>query len=598
MRTAIRSEGEDRTVGASSGVVPAAANDDPPAQAEPVSAAQRQAPASAGGPESPQSPPPAATPPVAADASSRSLPPVAYFLASALLLLTQGFGMNMIAGNLLQLQGAFSATQNEATWLIAAYLAPNVTLSLALVKVRNQYGLRNFAEGSILVFTLICILHLFVTDLNGAIAVRFFAGVAAAPLSSLGFLYMIEKLPPERKLTRGVAAALTLIALMPSLTRILFPTLFELGGVHGLYIFELGLAMTSFGAIYLLPLTSPPRIRAIERMDFISYPLIAVGLGSLAIVLSTGRFYWWLEAPWLGQLLVLSIVCLTLAVIVDLNRARPFIDFRWILSPQMLHFTAVLLLFRLLLTEQTAAATNFFLVLGLQNDQLTGLYGVIAVATVIGGTACALMNKAGREPYIHFLCLSLIAVGAWMDSHATNLTRPQDIYVSQALMALAAAMFLPPAMAQGISEAFRRGPNHFLTFILVFLATQNLGAQFGTAMVGTVITLREKFHSNILAQGITLTDPVVAGRIGQLAATYGHTLTDRALLNAEGTNLLGQQITREANVLAYNDVFLLVAVLAAGAAVCLVLHLGFDAIRARINTYPDDGAPSQTPAAA
>lgn len=581
MRTAIRNDGESRTVGAPPGTIPAtgpaaapvAANDDPPVRIS----GRAEVPAADAIPE---------PPPASVENPSPNLPSYPYFVASALLLLTQGFGMNMIAGNLPQLQGAYSATQNEAAWLIAAYLAPNVSLSIALVKVRNQYGLRRFAECSILFFMLVCILHLFVTDLSGAIAVRFVAGFAAAPLSSLGFLYMIEKLPPEKKLRYGIPAALTLIAVMPSLTRITFPTLFDLGGVHGLYIFELGLAMASFGAIYLLPLTSPPRIRAIERLDFISYPLIALGLGSMAVVLSTGRLYWWFEAAWLGELLVLSIVCLTLAIVIDLNREQPFIDFRWLLSPSMLHFTAVLLLFRLLLTEQTAAATNFFLVLGLQSDQLTGLYVVIALAAVTGGVACALLNRPGREPYIHFVCLLLIAVGAFMDSHATNLTRPHDIYVSQALMALASAMFLPPAMAKGIAEAFKRGPNHFLTFILVFLATQNIGGQLGSAAFGTMITLREKFHSNVLAQSITLTDPVVANRLSQLSATYGHTLTDRALLNAEGTSMLAQQITREANVLAYNDVFVLIAALSLFAAICLVLHLAFDTIRIRTQQDP------------
>ena len=101
-----------------------------------------------------------------------------------------------------------------------------------------------------------------------------------------------------------------------------------------------------------------------------------------------------------------------------------------------------------------------------------------------------------------------------------------------------------------------------------------------------MITLREKFHSNVLAQSVTLTDPVVANRLSQLSATYGHTLTDRALLNAEGTSLLGQQITREANVLAYNDVFVLIAALSLFAAICLVLHLAFDTIRIRTQQDP------------
>ncbi|PTM98778.1 hypothetical protein C7449_101444 [Mycoplana dimorpha] len=530
--------------------------------------------------------------PVAAPAGS--MPAAAYIAASCLLALTQGFGMNMIAGNLQQLQGAFSATQAEATWLIAAYLAPNVSLSLALIKVRAQYGIRTFAEWSIVGFVLVSMLHLFVTDLPSAIAVRFVAGIAAAPMSSLAFLYMIEKVQPQHKLTYGLTAALTNIALIPSLTRIMFPTLFELGGVHGLYLFELALAMASFGAIYLLPLASPPRAKVIERLDILSYLLVAVGFGSLAIVLTTGRTYWWLEAPWLGELLVLSFTCLTIAALIELHRKQPFLDIRWLVSPEILHFTMVLLLFRLLLSEQTAAATNFFLVMGLQTEQLTGLYTVIAIATVVGGIACALVVRPEREPYIHLVALTLIAVGAWMDSRATNLTRPHDVYLSQALIAAASAMFLPPSMARGLMNALKKGPNYIFSFIILFLATQSLGGQFGSALFGSLITLREKFHSNILAQGITLTDPIVAGRVGQLSAGYGHTLTDTALLKAEGANLLGQQITREANVLAYNDVFLLISMLSAGAALCLLIHLTLITIKTRIQNAAPANAPLAT----
>ena len=53
-------------------------------------------------------------------------------LASVLLALTQGLGMNLIAANLPQIQGSLGATTTEATWLVAAYMAPNVSLSLAL----------------------------------------------------------------------------------------------------------------------------------------------------------------------------------------------------------------------------------------------------------------------------------------------------------------------------------------------------------------------------------------------------------------------------------------------------------------------------------
>ena len=56
-----------------------------------------------------------------------------------------------------------------------------------------------------------------------------------------------------------------------------------------------------------------------------------------------------------------------------------------------------------------------------------------------------------------------------------------------------------------------------------------------------------------------MTDPQVAQRVQQLGGAYGRVLTDPALRQAQGASLLSQQVTREANILAFNDVFLLIA---------------------------------------
>ncbi|WP_119259174.1 MFS transporter [Shinella zoogloeoides] len=496
----------------------------------------------------------------------------AYMAASTLLALTQGFGMNLVAANIPQLQGPFGATSAEAVWLMAAYMAPNASLSIALIKIRNQYGLRHFAELGIAVFLVVAALHMFITDLRSAIVLRFFAGIAAAPLSSLGFLYMLEAFPPARKLTVGISLALTNISLAPPLTRFISPTLIDLGGVRALLQLELALAMLAFAAIYLLPLTPIPRAKVIEKRDIVSYIFIAIGFGSGAVVLVTGRIYWWLEARWLGELLVVMIAALTIAAVLELNREKPLIDLRWLASREVLHVGAVLVLFRLMLAEQTAVASNFFQIIGLQNDQLTGLYGIVALATVAGGLACAAILKPGREPGIHMAALLFIGIGAFLDSHATNLTRPGQMYLSQSMIAVGGSLFMPPAIAAGFTMALRKGPQYILSFIVVFLVTQSLGGLAGSALFGSFITLREKFHSNILAQSMTLADPLVANRVSQLSASYGRIITDPAVLKAEGVALLSQQVTREANVLAHNDAFLIIALLAVGAAVALVIH--------------------------
>ncbi|EBW1604000.1 MFS transporter, partial [Salmonella enterica subsp. enterica serovar Kottbus] len=149
--------------------------DDAPQLKESAPAAPSAGPAPAPRPAMPPMPPYTISRPRA----------IALVAASTWLALTQSIAMNLVSVNIPQVQGAIAATSNEATWLVAAYMAPNVSLSLALIKIRTQFGLRNFAEVSIAVFVCASLLNLYMLDLNTAVATRFLNGIAAAPISSL-----------------------------------------------------------------------------------------------------------------------------------------------------------------------------------------------------------------------------------------------------------------------------------------------------------------------------------------------------------------------------------------------------------------------------
>ncbi|POO53186.1 MFS transporter [Agrobacterium rosae] len=498
-----------------------------------------------------------------------------YIVSGLCFFVTQGMGMNIVMANIYQLQGEFSATIAEVAWLSAAYMAPYATFSIALFKVRQQYGLRPFAEISIICFVLASCLNLFVTDLHSAIVVRFVSGMAAAPLSSLGFLYILEAFPVQRKLTLGLSIALTGTLLSAPLARIISPELLDIDGWQALYTMEVGLSLAVLPIIYLLPLTPPPRAKVIERMDILSYLLFAGGLGCLAVFLTLGRFYWWFETWWLGVLLATSIGLLALMTAIELPRKNPMLDLRWIFSRTNLHLIAILLIYRAVSSEQSSTAVSLYQQLGILNEQTTGLYALIIVATLLGGALCALLMLTKYVDTAHVIALALIALGAFMDSGLTNLVRPEQMYLSQAMIAFGAAMFLPPVMAKGFGAALAKGPPYLVNFITIFIFTQITGSLLTTGLLGSFVTLREKFHSNILVESILLQNPQVAQRVSQLSAGYSHVITDAALLKAEGLSLLGAQVTREAYILAYNDTFLLISVCAAAALVMLLLHLAW-----------------------
>jgi len=535
-----------------------------------IDAPQEQKPEVAPPTDSAPAQPPAAPPAFVA----RPLPiMLLYALTSVVAAVMQGLGTSLISANLQQIAGPLEATQNEAAWLMAAYLFPNASLGLFLFKVRTQYGIRKFAELAIIPFVVVSLLHLWVNDLGVSIVLRFLAGAAAAPISSIAFLYMLEIFPPEKKLNIGLCLALIGLSLPTPIAGLISPQLLDFHGLRGLYLVEMGLALIVFALIYILPLTSPPRAKVISSMDYVSYGLLATSIGCLAVFFTMGRLYWWLEVNWLAWVLICGIVTGVLCIMLELNRKNNLIDVRWIGSWEIVHFAGVLLVFRMLLTEQSTGAINFFKQIGLLNEQMTGLYWLILIASVASGLLCALVMKPGREAAIHLSALVLIAIGTLMDSYSTVLTRPEQMYVSQSLIAFGSGLFLPPAMAVGFAAALKKGLTYIISFIAVFLFTQKVGAFIGSAMFGTFVTWREQYHSAIITSRLLPTDPLVNLRISQYTAAYAHSSADAALQKVQGTTTFAKQVQQQAYVLAYNDAFFATFLFAAAAIVLLVVHV-------------------------
>ncbi|WP_374470053.1 MFS transporter [Phenylobacterium sp.] len=481
---------------------------------------------------------------------------------SVLVGVTQGLGINLVTANLPAIQGALGATPVEGAWIVAAYMATSVSASVLLVKFRFQFGLRLFADLGLGLFIVVTAAHLFANTLGSAIAVRAAQGIAAAPLASLSLFYMMGAFPPEKR-TTGVALGIAASQLGVPLSRVISPELLQIGQWHGLYLLELGLALICFAGVAAFRLPPVPQALRFERADFVSFALFAPGLGLLAIVLSLGRFVWWTEAPWLGVCLALSIVFLAAANLFDLHRKQPLVDVRWLSTAEMVRFAVAIVLFRIALSEQTVGAVGFFTTLGLANEQMATLFWIVLACTVAGFLTAALTLNPERPLTPLMIALVMIIVAAWTDAHSTAQTRPEQMYLTQGMLAFAGALFLPPAMLFGISRALATGFQRLASYVMVFSAGQALGGLAGTALLGTFVTWREKYHSNLLTQGVTLGDPEVVLRLRQLSAAYGRVIADPQLRSAEALALLQQQATREAYVRAYNDAFALVAVLAA-----------------------------------
>jgi len=101
-----------------------------------------------------------------------------------------------------------------------------------------------------------------------------------------------------------------------------------------------------------------------------------------------------------------------------------------------------------------------------------------------------------------------------------------------------------------------------VSFSVMFGICQNVGSLIGSALLGTFQVWREKFHSAHIVEHVTLLDPQVQSRLQSSAASYAQAIADPSARTQQGIRALATAATREANTLAYNDVFMLIALIA------------------------------------
>jgi DHA2 family multidrug resistance protein len=96
---------------------------------------------------------------------------------------------------------------------------------------------------------------------------------------------------------------------------------------------------------------------------------------------------------------------------------------------------------------------------------------------------------------------------------------------------------------------------------------RNLGGAVGIAVLQTVLTKREQFHSAILSSNVSLFDEATRARIAGLTQYFmARGVADPATAWHQAVVAIGLGVRRQATIMAYSDAFYLM-----GAALVLAL---------------------------
>jgi hypothetical protein len=468
--------------------------------------------------------------------------------------------------------GSLGLYVSQATWLPALYYAMNAGANLTLIKARTQLGISAVALTLLGAYALAAMIQLMFPSFGTAAMVRIVNGITAASMVTLCAHYFLQVFPPKFR-PLALLLGMSLPQLGIPLARLVPVERLSMSQWRGLHLIELAVALGVMTLLLAVPLPPNPRIKVFERLDILTIVLAVSALILGCEVLSLGRVLWWTDTPWIGWMLVGALVLGTSAACVESMRTNPLIRFEWIGSLDILRFAAVALLVRLALAEQTFGSVGLLSLGGLVNDQLHTLF-LFVLASMLAGLLVAALTLSERAiPYQVIAAALVVCAGAFIDSSATSLTRPPQLYLSQSLIGFGTTLFIGPAILYGYAKMLQKGTQYMITLLVVFSITQNVGALAGSSLAGSVQIMRTHAHAATLANGLVGNDPKVGDRIRLNSAAVAGSISDPALRPAEGAALLGKAMYEQANVLAFEDVYRLLSWMSLGTACFIAFQL-------------------------
>jgi hypothetical protein len=487
------------------------------------------------------------------------------FIATMLVVgLAAQLGHSLVLVNLATIGGSLGVGPSGAIWLPSIYVAINATANLLLVRGRMEFGIPAVAQGLLALHVGVTLVQLAVPSFEMALVVRAVSGAVSASLVTMTIYFALQIVPPQQR-PQAILIGVSITQLSAPLARLIPVDLLAIGAWRGLHLFDLAITLVTILALAVTRLPPSVREKAFEPLDFVTcglvMPAMILGCGALG----AGRYLWWTDTGWIGLALCAAILLLAAAIAIEHNRARPMLLTNWLGSKDILRFAVIALLVRFALAEQTYGAVGLLTLGGLNNDQLHSLFLIVFAASVAGVVTAVTTFRPETVLAQIMVAAFVIAIGAWLDTGSNSLTRPEQLYVSQAFLGFGACLFIGPALLYGFGRVLQLGPNYLISFLVIFSVSQNVGGLLGASLLGTYQVERAKAHALALSEHLVAADPLVAARLAQ-----------------QGPAALFGAVQREANLLAFNDVFFLVACLAALIGVYMAKAVIAPAVRSRL----------------
>jgi len=456
--------------------------------------------------------------------------------------------------------GSLSAGQDESTWVLTSYLVSNAIVLPLSGWLSSIIGRKNFYMSCVALFTISSFMCGLAPNLGTLIICRILQGFGGGGLQPSEQAILADTFPPAK---RGMAFAVYGIAVVTAPA--IGPTL---GGwitdnFSWRWIFFINIPVGILSILLTSRLIQDPpyfRRRRLKEtsIDYVGLSFVALGLGTLQVILDKGQREDWFESHFILNLSLICAVALIFAIVWEWRHKDPIVDlhlFRdrtfaisnllmFMLGFALLGSTLLLPLFSQTMLGYTAQEAGLAL--------MPGGFTIMLLLPLVG----FLLSRYSPR-WLLLFGLTVLSLSLF---HMTRFDLDIDfrtVAMARMVQAVGMAFLFVPINTAAYSSLPREKNN--AASGLMNLA-RNIGGSVGISVVTTMLDRRAQFHQNFLASHMTAANATLQARLnalGQLVQSHGG---GPAGSSPVPWAILQANLFRQATMLAYIDNFWLLGV--------------------------------------
>jgi len=421
--------------------------------------------------------------------------------------------IQIVNSSLADIQGAIGAGIDDGGWVSTSYLITEIIVIPLSAWLARVFSMRVYLLVSTALFLVFSVACAFAQNLGEMIVLRAFQGFNGGVLIPLAFTIIVTMLPRSKQ-----PVGLALFALSATFAPAIGPTiggyLNENYGWQFIFYVNLVPGIIMMGMLWASLPVEKMQLGLLKQGDWIGIGAMAIGLGALQTVLEEGNKDDWFGSDFILNLSIVAAVALSAFIVIELVVKRPLLNLRLLLRRNFGLGT----LSNVLLG---AALYGSSFILPLYLSQTQG-YNAEQIGEVLAWTGLPQLVMIPLVPrlmkvvdprallvvgFALFAASNFLNTGLTLDYAAPQLLWPNIV------RAIGQALLLVPlsAMATAGIEVENAGSASGL-----FNMTRNLGGAIGIALLQTLLTKREQFHSNVLTGSVSLFSEATRQRLDAL----------------------------------------------------------------------------------